>query len=494
MSQVGASLRSLKKNAYASFASQAWVALVGVAVVPFQIRWLGPEAFGLIGVLGVLESLSQIVEMTIAVSANREISRSSRDRVADVAASFEVLYLVLALLPVAALLGAFALSVPERFRTTLPLSLVIQASVLACAAACVRMLVSYHRSVHQGLLLHQRLAVVTAIAATLRFVGGAILLVGFSLDLRVFMAWNLIAACVELAVLRAGSLRRCPGWKIPDRSTIFKSLSPTSSFVTKMGGLAVLSFLINQADRFLLPAFASLEEIGHYMFAKTLAGGLVLFATPVFSAAMPSFSRAHSDGDWAGISESYHALSRTVTAVAAPVAFFAIAFAPELLVMLGGASSASAMQSMRILTAGFLLYVLQNVPFSLQLASGESSVPLVVNAFGLPLVWGVTILSIPFFGVVGAAIGFLALNILGVVLGPILMHRRILAGEWSQWALLDVAPGVGVGALAALIGLAMAGPFDSSFARIVFGALFAAIASFGLLYRANRPLPAGITA
>ena len=46
---------SLKKNVIANYLGQAWAALMGLVFVPVYIRYLGVEAWGLVGFMSMLQ-------------------------------------------------------------------------------------------------------------------------------------------------------------------------------------------------------------------------------------------------------------------------------------------------------------------------------------------------------------------------------------------------------------------------------------------------------
>ena len=47
---------SVRKNVVANYLGQGWSALMGLAFIPLYIRYLGMEAYGLIGVFAVLQA------------------------------------------------------------------------------------------------------------------------------------------------------------------------------------------------------------------------------------------------------------------------------------------------------------------------------------------------------------------------------------------------------------------------------------------------------
>ena len=68
---------SLGRNLLAGLASSVWSALVGLAVVPFYLKYLGIEAYGLIGFFATTQAVLSLLDMGMAPTINREVARRS---------------------------------------------------------------------------------------------------------------------------------------------------------------------------------------------------------------------------------------------------------------------------------------------------------------------------------------------------------------------------------------------------------------------------------
>ena len=47
---------SLKKNILASYVSQTYVTLIGIVMVPVYVKYMGVEAYGLVGIFTMLRA------------------------------------------------------------------------------------------------------------------------------------------------------------------------------------------------------------------------------------------------------------------------------------------------------------------------------------------------------------------------------------------------------------------------------------------------------
>src|SRR5437763_1035467 len=56
----------LGRNFLAALANSVWTALVGLAVIPLYLRFLGIEAYGLIGFFATAQALLQILDLVLA--------------------------------------------------------------------------------------------------------------------------------------------------------------------------------------------------------------------------------------------------------------------------------------------------------------------------------------------------------------------------------------------------------------------------------------------
>src|SRR5688500_12427038 len=63
------------RNIVANFVGIGWATLVGVAVLPIYVRYLGVEAFGLIGIFAVVQAWLALLDAGVTPALTRETSR-----------------------------------------------------------------------------------------------------------------------------------------------------------------------------------------------------------------------------------------------------------------------------------------------------------------------------------------------------------------------------------------------------------------------------------
>ena len=66
---------SHKRNILANYVSQIYVILIGIVMVPIYLRYMGAEAYGLVGFFAVLQSWFQLLDIGLTPTMARETAR-----------------------------------------------------------------------------------------------------------------------------------------------------------------------------------------------------------------------------------------------------------------------------------------------------------------------------------------------------------------------------------------------------------------------------------
>src|SRR5215831_9771679 len=94
----------VRRNIIANFAGQGWIALMGFVFVPFYLRLIGAEGYGLIGFFVLLSSTLSLLDMGFDITAMREIAPfnhvddSEKERISTLLRSIEFLLWAIALM------------------------------------------------------------------------------------------------------------------------------------------------------------------------------------------------------------------------------------------------------------------------------------------------------------------------------------------------------------------------------------------------------------
>ena len=428
---------------------------VGLAAIPFYIRYLGIEAYGLIGFFVTLQAVFQFLDFGLSPAINREVAQaqaSGRDaELPGLFRSLEVVFLGTATLIVVTIAAAAPLLASQWLKPETLSPAVVERSVglIGMTIAC-----RWPVGLYLGVLMGARritLANNLAIAATMAGSVGAILTLALvSPTLDAFFVWQAIVGLVQVIIMRVVA------WRIigpPTQPFSFQPLKSIWRFSLTMTGVAISGVLFTQLDKIILSRLLPLSQFGHYALATTLAATLYRIVGPVYNAVYPRFSALVAAADTGALADIYRIASSILASMLFPAAVVLTVFGNSLVALWTGDSSLAAQIAplVGILAIGSALHGVMYMPYALQLAYGDTALPLRINLLLMVVQVPLTIFLSVKFGAVGGAAAWLVLHVLYLALGTWLTHRRLLPDARNLWLTVDI----GVPLLAsAMVGLA----------------------------------------
>lgn len=496
-------LSRLQLNVIANLAGRAGSVLVAVACTPFYLRYLGVEAYGLIGVYLSLFVLASVLDFGLGTTLNRELARRSGgarpDLPADSARSLvAVMSLVsgsLALL-VAALVAIGSGVISQHWLRTQSLDAgqVRNAILLMGLALALQWPIGLYSGGLSGLQRQVALNIVLLVASVARGVGAVLVLAMAAPTIEAYFAWQVL-----VGVLHAAALRLLLGRSLPPAQARvrfdFGQLRSIGGFAAGVSGIAILSVLAGNLDRLLLSTWLPLDRFAHYTLAGFVASLSTFAVAPIFNALLPRFSELAARGDEAAIAGLYHHAAQMIAVLTFPLAAVVVVFAPEILLLwtADAAIAAEAGGPARALAIGATCLALANVPYAIQLAFGWTRLAVLLNAAALLVMPPLLYLGVTHAGAVGAAAAWAAVNAAMLVAGMAVMHRRHLRGEVLAWLMRDTLPAALIAASVMLAarwllppdahGLAVAGILGAALAAALALSALAAPATRGQLAR-----------
>lgn len=482
----------MRRDLVATYTAQAWIAVMGVVFVPVYIRYLGIEAYGVIGLFATLQGMLVILDLGMTPTLTREIARftgGERDvaGVRDLLRSIEIVAAGIGLLAALLIwagsgwlahswLRAQAISEPELARALTIMGIV----------AALRFVEGIFRGAILGLHRQVLYNAIAATMATLRGVGAIVVLANVSRSLDAFFMWQAIVSITTLTALAVATYSALPPSNRPARFSL-DALKSIWRFAAGMLGISLLALMLTQIDKILLSRLLSLTALGHYMLATVAAGALEMLVAPLFQAVTPRLSRLHAADDEAGFVTLYHAGSQLVTVTAGAAGLVLVGF-PELVLTAWTSDpvlSAQVAPFLRLLALGYLLNVLMWMPYQAQLAYRWTGLTLRINMVAVVLLVPALLWAVPRYGAMSAAAVWVLLNAGYVLIGVHLMHRRLLKTEKWRWYGQDIAlplASAGVVVLALRWLVALVGPVSGKVTEIavLFGISGAALIAAAL--------------
>ena len=177
---------SLRRNVIANYLGQAWVALMGLAFIPIYIRYLGIEAWGLMGLFALLQAALALLDAGVTPTLGREMARftageQSLQAIRDLLRTLERVCIVMAILIAAAVWASSGWLASDWLTVDkLPIDAVQRAISIMALLVALRFVESIYKSALFGLQRQVWTNGVNAALATLRGVGAVLILMAVS--------------------------------------------------------------------------------------------------------------------------------------------------------------------------------------------------------------------------------------------------------------------------------------------------------------------------
>jgi O-antigen/teichoic acid export membrane protein len=448
-----------KRTIAANLAGKLWSGLANFIFVPFYIRYLGIEAYGLVGFFASMMAIFALLDMGTSTALSRQLATfavapQGSGRAATLVRSLEYVYLLVALLLGA---GAF-LAAPWLAHTWLkPVGLGMPATITAlrlmAVVAALRWPVALYTAALVGLQRQVVLSVLTTTVITMQGLGAVVVLQVVSPTIQTFFTWQIAIAAVQLCMFPVVVWRNL-GSAAAEARFSAESLRQIIPFAAGVAGITATSVLLTQADKVILSKYLPLQDFGYYTLAWSIANVLSLVSMAFYTGMLPSLSQLADPVQERELSRLYHRGCQLLAVLTVPAAL-TVAFFSEPLLKLYVRSADIAARThglLSVLVIGNLLLTMMVLPLALQLASGWTKLSLYKNVAAVILFVPAMSVVVPRFGAMGAAWLWLGLTAGYFLIEIPIMHRRLLPTEKWDWYCADV--GVPFAISGAIIGAA----------------------------------------
>lgn len=439
---------SLRKNVIANYASQIYVAAIGILILPLYIKYMGAEAYGLVGVFTMLQAWFGLLDMGLTPTIARETARYRGGSMSALA--YRQLFRALSVIFVfIAVLGGGIIWFMSDFIANKWLNIeelgtrevIIAVQIMAISLA-LRWLGGLYRGVITGSERLVWLSGFNIVIASLRFIAVFVSMWLYGFTPLVFFLHQLAVAFFEVSGLffmtsllkpSLSKLAEPIGWS-------FKPIKPVLKFALTIAFTSSVWILVTQTDKLILSGILPLAEYGYFTLAVLVAGGIMILSTPISIVIMPRMARLHAESKQDEMINVYRSSTQLVSVLAGSAAIVVAVYAEALVYAWTGDHSiaSNAAPILRLYVLGNGVLAVAAFPYYLQYALGNLRYHLIGNAIIVLTLIPAVIIAATYYGGVGAGYAWLGINTLYLITWVGYVHHKLVPGLHLSWIIKDV--------------------------------------------------------
>lgn len=402
---------SLRLNILASYLSQIYLIVISIAILPFYIKYMGAEAYGLVGFFAMLQGLFSLLDFGLVPTISRQTAQYNAGAETDL--NFRRLFRALSLIFASiALIGGGGLFLLNDYIASnwLKLENLDVKEVLFCLqvmaiSVSLRWMAGLYRGVISGFEQIVWLSVVSSIIATLRFAGVLLYMYYFGFNIKTFFIFQLFVAIVEFLLLALKCFLLLP--KFDSNFTIgwsLKPIRPLLGFALTIAFTSSVWVSFTQLDKFVLSGILSLSDYGYFTLAVLVAGGILQLSAPISAPIMPRLARLESEQQYEQMRQVYLNATQFIAIIVVTAGIVLAGVAKPLLYAwtgdLGLATQAAPV--LRLYALGNALLALAAFPYYLQYAKGKLKYHFIGSILSVIILIPTIIWAASYYGAVGA--------------------------------------------------------------------------------------------
>ena len=440
---------SLRKNILASYASQIYVTLIGIVMVPVYVKYMGVEAYGLVGIFAMLQALFQLLDIGLTPTMARETARFNGGAT-DALSLRRLLRMLECVFVGVAVVGATLLAggadiIAVRWLKVehLPLAEVAHAIQLMALIVALRWVCGLYRGAINGFERQIWLGGFNATIATARFVVVIPMFIYVGTSPTHFFVFQLLVATAELIWLAAKTYSLLP--RIGEVSKAmaqwdWKPLRSLLGFALSISATNLAWVLVTQTDKLVLSNLLPLTEYAYFTLAVLMASGVQIASAPLGSVLMSRMARLVAEQNQNGLIELYRSATRLITAILAPVVIVLALYSDKVLLAWTGNAliSKEAAPILTLYALGNGILALTALPYYLQYAKGELKLHVIGNIIFIFLLIPALVWAVDVYGAVGAGYAWLVASAIFFTVWIPRIHALFAPGLHLKWLLVDI--------------------------------------------------------
>ncbi len=439
----------LKKNIIANYIGQFYNIIIGIAMVPFYLQYLGAEAYGLVGFFALMQSWMALLDMGLSPMLSREVAKiksNSNDveklQFKNLLHSLEFMFIIISII-LSVSIVFFSDWIAQSWLHVGNLNVQSVAYCISLMGVIIglRFITTLYNSGISGAEAQVWLNGVNITLNTLRFVGVLAVLHFIDNDIELFFKYQVMIGVLTffIFIFKFYKLLDIGKFTIYFSYQNIKPIIPFAMGIAYTGGIWIF---LTQLDKLLLSNILSLEEYGYFAIVAVVANAIMQLMMPIGQALQPRMVSLLHQGKEREMLLLYRKATQFMAVFIFSVAGVIGVYAYELLYSWTGNMQASlwAKDILFWYVMGNAILAIGAFQYALQFAHGKMKMHVQYNTIVLLISVPLIYFTAYSYGAFGVAILWFGLRVVSFFIWVPIVHHKFAKGIHKDWMLQDVLP------------------------------------------------------
>lgn len=440
---------ALKKNILANYIGQFYVIIIGIVMVPYYLKYLGAEAYGLVGFFALMQSWMNLFDMGLSPTLSREVSKVKISNKQNDLYKFKYLLhsleFIFILFSTVIFISIYIysdwltrnwLKIEQLDFQTVSYSISLMGFMIG-----LRLISALYRSGINGAEEQVWLNKINIIIVTLKFVGVVLVLKFISTDVKYFFEYQLIISIIEFFIF---SIKFYKIMDIGKFKLYFsaKTVEPILKFAMGIAYTGGIWILLTQLDKLLLSNILPLKEYGYFVLVGLVTNAILQVSAPISKAILPRMTALLTQGKDKEMIKIYKKSTQFVSIIVFSVVGIIALFPFELLYSWTGDMQASTWASNILFyyVIGNGILAISAFQYYLQYTYGDLKLHVKYNTLSVVISVPIIIFSAYTYGAIGVAITWFLLRLISFLVWIPIVHNKFAPGIHKDWIVKDILP------------------------------------------------------
>lgn len=409
-------------NIYANYIGTVVQVVGPIISLPFYLSLLGPSQFGLVSFIATIQATLGMLEAGFAQVSAKEFAVLTNKTTPDYSSvayylnRFERIFwgLSITVALVTACMSGFLVDHWLLASTESEKSLSVDAIIGAALIFAVQFPSALYRSYLVGSQQQVKLSIISSTAVLVRH-GGGIIILWKQPTLHTYLVWQVLSYGMETLVRRLVSWRSVDYIPIPtnEKKERFAKVVRDS---LGMFVAVLLGTITTQLDKIILSGSLPIEQFGYYSIASTVSLGVITAIQPIVQAISPLMMQSANNKEALRLQSIKLTKIISIVVIIFTIGYVFLGYTLLTIWLRNSQAVNYIFPILSILLVGSGLNAYYHIGYYNWLARGKTKIIFIVNLLSFILTMSITPILINMEGAMGATFGFVAMNLLGLML------------------------------------------------------------------------------